>query len=54
MTCDSCGAENEALQPVHRKYVAVAGWETESSERVVADIEHWCVACLTHYPHEPA
>ncbi len=54
MTCDSCGAENETLQLVHRKYVTAATRETEPSERVLPDAERWCFACRTHYPHEPA
>ena len=54
MTCDSCGADAEELYPVHRKYVTVESWDQEPSERVLDDVERWCFACLTHYPHEPA
>ncbi|MDJ0768219.1 MAG: hypothetical protein QNJ12_05470 [Ilumatobacter sp.] len=52
--CDSCGAEERSLQAVHRKYVTAGSWEQEASERVVDDVERWCFACLTQYPHEPA
>jgi hypothetical protein len=54
MTCDSCGADDETLQPVHRKYVTVTTSDTEPSERVLAEVERWCFACRTHYPHELA
>ena len=54
MTCESCGADDDALAPVHRKYVTAADWDREGSERVLDDIEHWCFSCLTQYPHEPA
>lgn len=47
MTCDSCGGDEEELFAVRRKYV------TDGNERVLDDIEHWCFACCTHYPHEP-
>lgn len=54
MTCESCGAETDRLQAVHRKYVVAADWDQEPSERVLDEVERWCFACLTHYPHEPA
>ena len=54
MTCESCGADADELYPVHRKYVTVGSWDQEATERVLDDIERWCFACLTHYPHEPA
>ncbi len=57
MTCDSCGREADAddgLAPVRRKYVKPGAWDEKPSERVMADLERWCFACLTHYPHEPA
>ena len=53
-TCTSCGAETNQLQPVRRKYVVAADWDQEASERVLDEVEQWCFACLTHYPHEPA
>lgn len=54
MTCESCGAQGEQLREVHRKYVTPAAWDVEPSEQVLTEIERWCFACLTHYPHEPA
>ena len=53
MTCESCGADTDRLQAVHRKYVVAAAWDQEPSERVLDEVERWCFACLTHYPHEP-
>jgi hypothetical protein len=50
--CDSCGRDGEALTAVHRLYVTPESWETPGSVRRVDDVEHWCYACLTHYPHE--
>ncbi len=52
MTCTSCGADVDQLRAVRRKYVTVASWDQEATERVVDEIEHWCFPCLTHYPHE--
>jgi hypothetical protein len=26
---------------------------TGRDERVLDDVEQWCFACCTHYPHEP-
>jgi hypothetical protein len=54
VTCESCGADEPDLHAVHRKYVTPADWDQERSERVLDEVEHWCFACLTHYPHEPA
>ncbi len=54
MTCDSCGAEVGETQSVHRKYVTSAAWDQEQSERVLPDVEQWCFACSTQYPHELA
>jgi hypothetical protein len=54
MTCESCGADVAAVQAVRRKYVTAGALDHQPTERVLADVEHWCIACLTHYPHEPA
>jgi len=54
MTCESCGGEVAELHPVHRKYVTPESWDREPSEKVLDEVERWCFACLTHYPHEPA
>lgn len=54
VTCESCGAEVDEVQRVYRKYVTPGAWDQEPSERVLDDVERWCFACLTHYPHVPA
>lgn len=54
MTCESCGADDDGLVPVRRKYVTGGSWDTERTERVLADVEQWCFPCRTQYPHEPA
>jgi hypothetical protein len=51
-TCDSCGREEPELSPVHRVYVVPEAWDTPGSEKTLAEVEHWCFACRTHYPHE--
>lgn len=52
MTCTSCGADVDQVHAIRRKYVTAAGSDQEPTERIVDEIEHWCFACLTHYPHE--
>lgn len=54
MICDSCGGDEPEVHPVHRKYVTAKAWDQEADERVMPDVEHWCYACCTHYPHDPA
>jgi hypothetical protein len=54
MTCESCGARENELAPVHRKYVTPAGQDQGTIERVLTDVERWCFSCLTQYPHVPA
>ena len=51
MTCESCGAEDDDLAPVCRKYVTAAAWDQGHTELVLPDIEQWCFPCLTQYPH---
>ena len=50
-TCDSCG-DVDAVTPVRRVYVTPEAWDTEPSATVVDEIEHWCLACRSHYPHQ--
>ena len=38
---------------MHRIYVTPESWETPGSVRRLDEVEHWCFACCTHYPHEP-
>jgi hypothetical protein len=49
--CESCGRDGEEVVAVHRKYVTPEAWDTPGSEKVLDEIEQWCIACLTHYPH---
>ncbi len=52
-TCDSCGdPDRDDLVTLQRLYVTPAGPGEEPDVRV-ADIERWCAACRTHYPHQP-
>jgi hypothetical protein len=53
MTCDSCGADEPVLYGVHRMYVTPADWDTEAREITLPEVEQWCFACCTHYPHRP-
>lgn len=52
--CGSCGVEGEPLHPVHRTYVTPEAWDTPGARRTLDEVERWCFACCTHYPHEPA
>lgn len=52
VTCGSCGDEVERVYAVRRKYVDPGAPDRAPSERLVDEVEHWCVPCLTHYPHE--
>lgn len=51
-TCDSCGDETVAVEPVRRVYVTPEAWDTEQKVEVVDGVEHWCFPCRTHYPHQ--
>jgi len=51
-TCESCGA-HDTVYAVHRMYVTPADWDTEGREITLPDVERWCYACCTHYPHQP-
>jgi len=53
-TCESCGADVETVYPVHRKYVTPEAWDMPGTSKTLAETEHWCFPCCTHYPHEPA
>lgn len=52
MTCDSCGSDDEATLPVRRTYVTPAVGGDEPTRRTLDEIEQWCFACRTHYPHD--
>lgn len=52
--CDSCGRDEPAadVEAVHRVYVTPGSWDTEERIDVQDDVEHWCFACRSHYPHQ--
>jgi len=51
---DSCGIDGVEVWPVRRVYVTPEAWDSPGAARVLDEVEHWCFACLSHYPHEPA
>ncbi|MCB1015559.1 MAG: hypothetical protein KDB10_10640 [Acidimicrobiales bacterium] len=52
--CTSCGRDDEPLHAVHRIYVTPEAWDTPGRADVQDEVEHWCFACRTQYPHEDA
>lgn len=50
MTCESCGADEPRLTPVHRVYPNAGA---DGGPQVQPDVEEWCFSCLTQYPHQP-
>lgn len=50
-TCDSCGAEERELWSVRRQYVTPQEWDTPGREVTLDEVERWCFACCSHYPH---
>ena len=52
--CDSCGDKVDDLTAVHRQYVTPEAWDTPGRVQTLDEVEHWCVVCLIHYPHEVA
>ena len=50
--CESCGRDDEEVEPVHRVYVTPESWDTEGKVDVVDEVEKWCFVCRTHYPHQ--
>jgi hypothetical protein len=53
VTCESCGAAEDVLYAVRRRYVTPAAWDTPARDVVLDDVEQWCFSCCTHYPHVP-
>jgi hypothetical protein len=51
--CESCGAPDDDLAPVHRVYVTPEAWDTDEQVEVVDDVERWCFPCRSSYPHQP-
>ena len=50
--CESCGAPDGDLRPVHRVYLDTDGQGRVVGERRLDEVERWCLVCRTHYPHE--
>ena len=38
---------------MHRVYVTPEAWDTPGVGEGLDEVEQWCFACLSHYPHEP-
>ena len=53
-TCESCGAGDEALEPVRRVYLETDEDGTLRPLPTVPGVERWCPACRAVYPNEPA
>jgi hypothetical protein len=51
-TCQSCGRDDEELVVVRRVYLTPAKWETPGSSRTLDEVERWCTACASQYPHD--
>jgi hypothetical protein len=52
-TCESCGRDDATdLAKVNRVYVTPEAWDTEGKVEKLDEVETWCFACRTHYPHE--
>ena len=54
--CESCGSPEpeEALEAVHRVYLMTDGEGRVVGERVLDEIEQWCLSCRSLYPNRPA
>jgi len=50
--CESCGRDDEEVVSVHRVYVTPETWDTEGKVDVLDEVEKWCFACRSHYPHQ--
>ena len=49
--CESCARPDADLAGVYRMYVVPTSWDTEGSEKVLAEVEIWCFSCRSIYPH---
>jgi hypothetical protein len=49
-TCESCASEDEVVVRVQRYYVTPEQWDTPGKVEE-GEVEQWCFACRTHYPH---
>jgi hypothetical protein len=50
--CENCAREDDELIAVRRIYVVPESWDTPASTTTVPDVELWCFACRSMYPHE--
>jgi hypothetical protein len=53
--CENCGSaarDARDVVAVHRVYVTPAAWDTEEKVDVQDDVEQWCSACRSVYPHQ--
>lgn len=51
-SCESCGREDEDLEPVHRVYLLVDD-DGNDDVSVLPEVERWCPSCRATYPHRP-
>ena len=54
--CESCGSPEPpgALVALHRVYLMTDGDGRVVGERVLDEVEQWCLSCRSLYPHRPA
>ena len=54
--CDNCARDDDAanLSAVRRVYLELDEWDAPQRARTVDEVERWCAACRTMYPHEQA
>ena len=50
--CTSCGRDDEEVDAGHRVYVTPEAWDTPGAVDVQDEVEYWCFACRTQYPHQ--
>lgn len=53
-SCENCTRDEPELLAVRRVYIVPESWDSEGSETVDPEVEHWCISCCTQYPHERA
>lgn len=52
-TCQSCGqGDCDDLVTLQRLYLRAGRGDGEAEVLRTDDIERWCAACRTHYPHQ--
>lgn len=54
--CESCGSPEPSgvLASVHRVYLMTDGEGRVVGERVLDEVEQWCLSCRSLYPNRPA